>query len=231
MIFITGDTHRMKDIKKLNTDSFPEQLLLTRDDYVIIAGDFGAIWSGDELDEEALNYHNNKKYTTLFIAGNHENYDLLNKYPVEEWHGGKIHRIRENVLHLMNGQIFTIEGKKFFVMGGATSVDKMLREVGVSWWPEEEPSDEEYIEASNNLIANSNTVDYIITHTCPEKVRKHAFQVYNDFIEYSSRVEQFLDIIIDNVDYKKWYAGHIHIDREFPDYKLRILYNSIIKLK
>ena len=39
--------------------------------------------------------------------------------PVAEWHGGKVHRIRPHVLHLMRGQIFELEGCRFFTMGGA----------------------------------------------------------------------------------------------------------------
>lgn len=32
---------------------------------------------------------NDRPFTTLFVDGNHENFDLLNAYPVENWHGGK----------------------------------------------------------------------------------------------------------------------------------------------
>ncbi len=43
MIYITGDTHG--DFKRrFNTDSFPEQKSMTKDDYLIICGDFGGIW-------------------------------------------------------------------------------------------------------------------------------------------------------------------------------------------
>ncbi len=230
MIFITGDTHRMKDTAKLDIANFPEQEKLTRNDYLIIAGDFGAVWTGDLQDVECVMYHENKPYTTLFVSGNHENYDLLSAYPVEEWHGGKIHRINDHVIHLMNGQIYEIEGKTFFVMGGATSVDRMFRTEGVSWWPQEEPSGAEMMEAAKNLVAHENKVDYIISHTIPEKLRKTVFDVYDDFIDYSSEVEKYLDIILENVEYTKWFGAHIHIDREFPEYKLRVLYQGIVKI-
>ena len=49
-----------------------------------------------------------------------------------------------------------------------------------------------------------------------------------DFIDYDSAVERFLDMIVEEVDYKKWFAGHIHIDREIPDWDIRILYNSVV---
>jgi hypothetical protein len=42
---------------------------------------------------------------------------------VENWHGGKVQAIRKNVLHLMRGQIYEIEGQTFFIMGGAACHD------------------------------------------------------------------------------------------------------------
>ena len=41
MIYVTGDTHANIDIEKLNTTKFPQQKTLTKDDYLIICGDFG----------------------------------------------------------------------------------------------------------------------------------------------------------------------------------------------
>lgn len=49
MIYITGDTHRHIDIQKL-IDFNSQNPNLTRDDYVIICGDFGGV-----LDEATLN--------------------------------------------------------------------------------------------------------------------------------------------------------------------------------
>lgn len=43
MIFITGDVHGEIDIHKLNTKNFPIQRELTKDDYVMVAGDFGLV--------------------------------------------------------------------------------------------------------------------------------------------------------------------------------------------
>ena len=60
----------------------------------------------------------------MFVDGNHENYTrLYNDYPVEEWNGGKVHRIRDSVIHLMRGEIYDIDNKKIFVFGGAFSHD------------------------------------------------------------------------------------------------------------
>ena len=39
MIYVTGDTHA--DFRRFSTREFPEQKELTKDDFVIICGDFG----------------------------------------------------------------------------------------------------------------------------------------------------------------------------------------------
>lgn len=227
MIFITGDTHRRLDIKKLDGKQFPEQFRMNRDDYVIITGDFGGVWTGKSSDDEILDWHEKKPYTTLFVGGNHENYDALNSFSVTIWKKGRVHRIRDHVLHLMNGQIFELENHTFFVMGGATSSDKMFRTEHETWWPQEEPSDEELREASNNLFRCGMRVDYILTHTIPDSVKRQVFGSLPGFLKYESRVERFLDEVIDRVEYRKWYSGHFHIDRELTDYRLQILYNQV----
>lgn len=42
MIFVTGDCP--SEFQKFSTASFPEQKEMTKDDIVIICGDFGAVW-------------------------------------------------------------------------------------------------------------------------------------------------------------------------------------------
>lgn len=124
MIYITGDCHA--DYARFNAENFPEQSEMTKNDYVIICGDFGGVWNIDaESPREKwwMDWLENKPFTTLFVDGNHENFDRLYTYPVEEWNGGKVHKIRPSVIHLMRGQVFTIEGKKIFTFGGAGSHD------------------------------------------------------------------------------------------------------------
>ena len=124
MIYITGDCHA--DFSRLSTDNFPEQKEMTKDDYVIICGDFGGVWNKDTENPREkwdMEWLDSKPFTTLFVDGNHENFDRLYAYPVEEWHGGKVHKIRDSVIHLMRGQIFEIDGRSFFTFGGASSHD------------------------------------------------------------------------------------------------------------
>ena len=46
MIFITGDCHG--NFERFNPSIFPEQKEMTKEDYVIICGDFGGVWHKDE---------------------------------------------------------------------------------------------------------------------------------------------------------------------------------------
>lgn len=120
-IFITGDAHG--EITKFSSKRFIQQKELTKSDYVIVLGDFGMLWSGDKSDKYKLDWLESKNFTTLFIDGNHENFDLINEYPTVEWNGGKVHMIRPSVIHLCRGQVFNLQGKKFFTFGGAESHD------------------------------------------------------------------------------------------------------------
>ena len=67
MIYITGDTHA--DFTRFSTDKFPIQKEMTKNDYVIICGDFGEIWNylvESTYEKYLLNWLNEKKFTTLF---------------------------------------------------------------------------------------------------------------------------------------------------------------------
>ena len=124
MIYITGDCHG--DFKRFNTRNFPEQKEMTKKDFMIVCGDFGGVWNKKEESKQeikTLDWLEEKPFTTLFVDGNHENFDRLKEYPEERWNGGKVHRIRPSVFHLMRGQVFQLNEKKIFVFGGASSHD------------------------------------------------------------------------------------------------------------
>lgn len=123
MIYITGDLHGSS--KRFTTENFPQGETLTRDDYVIVCGDFGMLWKQKESKEERmwLNWLNNKPFTTLFVDGNHENFNRLNAFPVETWHGGKVHFVKDHIIHLMRGEMFDLNGFSVFAFGGARSHD------------------------------------------------------------------------------------------------------------
>ena len=48
---------------------------------------------------------------------------MLAELPTKEWHGGTAQFVRPSVIHLLRGQIYDIQGKTFFTMGGGSSHD------------------------------------------------------------------------------------------------------------
>lgn len=236
MIYITGDTHNSYDGNKLFT--FPRMISskLTRDDYVIVCGDFGYVWFGDGRDDTALDRLEKKlPYTLLFIDGNHENFNVLNdveKYPLTSMFGGTVQRIRPHIIHLMRGEIYEIEGKTFFTMGGAASQDKMYRTEGISWWPQEIPSPQEIDHAEKTLNAHDRKVDYILTHCMPTTCMFYA--AHNNLIPHlmepkDDAITEYLDSVMATVCYKHWFCGHYHTYREIPCHKLTALYHDFIR--
>jgi hypothetical protein len=145
-------------------------LKLTENDKVIICGHFGLPWYRDKEEECCLDWLEAKPFEILFVDGNHENFDLLYKLPVEERYGGKVRKLRKNIFHLMRGEVYEIEGKVFFAFGGATSFDKYMREEHVDWWEEEIFSEAEKLNAIRNLERMRNKVDCVITHTVPRRL-------------------------------------------------------------
>ena len=214
LVVATGDVHE-----------------LDKEDTLIVLGDFGFIWRLDTQDvmEELSEVAKKCPCQIAFLDGNHENFDRLYEYPVEEWNGGKIHRIAKNIIHLMRGQVFEIDGKTIFTFGGAISVDRVYRKEHISWWKEEMPTEEDLEEAKRNLERYNNEVDYIITHTCDTSVFKDPAIYYfgNKFEIFSDN--KMLDYFEQNVKYKHWYFGHYHFDYHFHD-KKTVLYNMVVEI-
>ena len=185
-----------------------------------------------------MSWFENKPFTTLFVDGNHENFDRLGSYPVEEWNGGKVHKINQSVIHLMRGQVYEIDGKKIFTFGGAQSHDtqggvldrddpnyrKKVRDLDrnwipyrinhLSWWKEELPSGEEMQEALINLAKYDYEVDYIITHYCYSDTQD---MIGGQGLYKKNILTEFLNRIKTEVEYKKWYFGHYHMDFNVTD--------------
>ena len=225
MIYVTGDLHGGIDIHKLSMKEFPQQEEMTKQDYVIVLGDFGLIWNNEREELFWRDWLLQRNFTTLFIDGNHENFDLLNKYPVELWNGGKIQKINDSIFRLMRGQIFRICDKKFFTMGGASSIDKHNRIDGLSWWKEEIPNDEEFHEAIINLDKYNDSVDFILSHTCTNEISEQI--VYH---HTKDKLTNFFSHYIEpTVNYNHWYFGHLHDDIEIDD-RHTLLYDKIIKI-
>lgn len=221
-VYVTGDTHCPIDIRKLQPGEFPQGQRLTKDDYVVICGDSGFVWfDRDVEDVRWQQWCVDQPWTTLFVDGNHENHARLASMPVESWHGGHVHRINDSLLHLMRGEVFEIAGNTVFVMGGGTSIDADRRRPYRSWWPEEMPGIDEYLNAERNLRSCGWRVDYILTHEAPTSLLASMGQGFR-----YDQLTRFLDLVDRRVTFKHWYFGHYHLDRDL-DARHTVLFRDI----
>lgn len=247
MIFATGDTHG--NFQRFKSEYFPEQANMTRSDYVIICGDFGGVWDGSRQEEKLLDKLEQFPFKTLFVDGNHENFDRLMEYPIEEWHRGKVHFIRPHVIHLMRGQVFEIDGYTFFTMGGAQSHDIAngildpaapdferqffhMRRKGLrfrvnhqSWWELELPNDVEYEEAIRNLERNNYAVDYVVTHCAPSSI----VDTLSSGGYGHDRLTDFLEKVKEKSRFHYWLFGHYH-DNKIIDARHVLLWEQIVRI-
>ena len=250
MVYLTGDIHG--NPRRFKVENFPDQKEMTKDDFVIILGDFGLVWSGSDEENYWLDWLNDKPFTTLFVDGNHENFEMLYKYPVIDFHGGKVHKIRNSVFHLMRGYVFDFCGKSFFAFGGAKSHDiqdgiidpydykdnpdemsriiyqwysegKMFRVNHVSWWEEELPTDEEMERGRDQLEKNNWEVDFVISHCLPQFVASVLGYREPDVLT------NYFNDIAEKCNFEKWYGGHYHTERQiFGQYVIQ--YESITRI-
>ena len=250
MIYVTGDTHGQW-MHRLSMASFPEQRDMTREDYVIILGDFG-IWDGSRREKHDLDWLDSRAFTTLFVAGNHSNYDILDSLPVEEWHGGKVNFVRPSVIHLMRGQVYEIDQLKFFAFGGASSHDisagilepedphfkekkkrldqdpfALYRIHHVSWWERELPSQMEMSEGVENLRKNGNKVDYILTHSPCTSIM---MQMGGSGLYKRDVLTDYFQKIKENVEFRHWLFGHMHVNQTFSWERSSCLYEQILRI-
>jgi len=232
MILGTGDLHRQIDLYRLSSLNFPFGKKLTKKDYLIIAGDFGLVWDASEGELRLRKWLEDKPWTTLFVDGNHENFDLLDKYPISEMFGGEVSIISPSIIWLRRGQIFEIDYTKIFTFGGAFSIDIYTRLPGRSWWPQEIPNQTEYNTAIKNLEKNNWEVDYVITHTCPyHEVDSFTYMYIDNKVKIDKKEDRatyMLQDIKDKLKFKKWYFGHFHVNKEIG--RFHCLYYDIVQL-
>ena len=230
-IFVTGDIHASYDIAKLSESCF-DTAGLTKDDYVIICGDFGLVWNNSASEQYWLRWLDARPFTTLFVDGNHEGFSLLNSLLETTWNGGAVHQVATSVLHLKRGQLFNIDGCRIFTMGGATSseYDRTHRIQGKTWFTEEIPNEQERTTALETLDAANWDCDFVITHCAPSSSAQGISEHTNRLeIHPMDEYTDWLQTIQNRLTYRHWFCGHYHIDTQIQD-KTTALYNRIAVL-
>ena len=155
-----------------------------------------------------------------------------------------------SVLLLERGQVFDLNGKQIFTMGGASSHDiqggilepddplfllkfHALEARGTpfrvnhrSWWKEELPGPEEYLEARRNLDRAGWEVDYIITHCAPTSIQ-------NELLRKRSKPDEltdFLEEVRQRCRFRYHFFGHYHGDGIIQK-RFVMLHKQILRLK
>lgn len=212
MTYITGDIHG----SAIKIMDFCRKMKLTENDTIIILGDVGANYYGDEVDDYLKTRLSVLKPTIFCIHGNHEQRpEAVGGYELKSWCGGKVWVQKEypKLLFAKDGEVFNIEGLRYLVIGGAYSVDKYYRLArGYGWWADEQPSAE--IRADVERAVAAGNFDVILSHTCPYKYRP--IEMFLSGINQSSvddSTERWLDEIEEKADYKAWFCGHWHTDK------------------
>lgn len=101
----------------------------------------------------------------------------------------------------------TVKDEVCFI-GGGLSIDRQWRIEGVSWWPDEELSVNQLLDAVDGFLGLTPSV--MITHDCPETVANIIGRENGYKLEYPSRTRRAFDSMFHMHQPKLWIFGHWH---------------------
>ena len=241
--FITGDKHRHFDRVK----EFCREINTRRKDVLIILGDAGFNYYDDKRDDDLKKEISALNITLFCLHGNKENRPQnVGTYGIRSFCGGKVYYEPKypNIYFAIDGEIYTFEGKKYMVVGGAHSVDKMrCLEEGTPFWYDEMPDDTVKATVELNLQKEENKIYGIMTHTCPidylptemfmstrqnasikRKPRKaKSKKLFKPDIDRSTEI--WLGELEKKLDYEVWFCGHYHVDKQID--KVQMMWRDI----
>ena len=221
MIYFTGDIHG--DAERLSKNALS---MMENGDTLIICGDFGFLWDNDRQEQKALKALAKRKYNICFVDGMHENFDILNSYPVVTWNGGKAHKISDNIYHLMRGELFTIEDKTVFAMGGGEDPEMELDENDDVTLHKEIPTSQEMMHGIAAMESCQYKVDYIVTHEPPAKTRDFLLLSSNKSLRVTS-LGAYFDALAQQAHFGKWFFGSMHVDRFISGNQIALFRNIV----
>jgi len=222
-ILLSGDFHggvrgEIDIITKESLLSCYEKELYDTINYHIILGDAGFLWPKYEnMDKENFKVLSKRKFPILCVMGNHEPIYGRNDLPEEDIGIGEkvivVNKKNPFVAYFKRGKIYTIDGYKILVLGGALSTDKDRRVEGESWWKEEYWSDTEIKEAFE-LLEKEKKFDFVISHTGPYKINWElaAKGVPNRHGKMEDKVGELNERIDNKIKHRAWFCGHWHYD-------------------
>jgi len=230
--FITGDKHR--NFEKVK--QFCRHMNTRKQDVLIILGDSGFNYYNDYRDDKLKKEVSNLNITLFCLHGNKENRPQnVSTYGIRNFCGGKVYYEPRypNIFFAIDGEVYTFDGKKYMVVGGAHSVDKIrCLEEGKPFWEDEMPDESTKKKVEKRLSVENNRIYGMLTHTCPigylptemflstrqnadVKRKPRSTKTKNSFKPDIDRsTEEWLGKLEQQINYKVWYCGHYHIDKQ-----------------
>jgi hypothetical protein len=225
-ILFSGDFHAnaVNELNHITKDALLKQfgkVKYNKIKYHIILGDGGFLWPKNRNIDTA-NYcaFAYRPFPVLCVVGNHEPILGMRDLPETDIGIGEtVYQINSTplVAYLKRGKIYTIDGFKFLVLGGALSIDLDRRIPGISWWKEEYWSDEEKKDIFK-LLKKDNSFDYVLAHTGPDSINKKTFSAFMlHSPKFNDEVAELNDKIDEKIVCKQWWCGHWHRDGYYFD--------------
>lgn len=267
-VLLSGDLHG-KPIERFSFSKYPYLRELNKNDIVFILGDFGLPWGVENPAREQcwkqedlyyLNWLSEKPWTTIALAGNHDDRCAISAMPEVELFGGIAKQMLtdgrkyNNIYYVENPTAMKIDGVKYLLIPGARShdisdgildpgdpriarwrhSDKMFRIRDYEWW-DDEPVD---IAATTELLwtlGEDYIPDYILTHEAPFNyiAKWDAMAQLSVQMEGTNNEEKYLSELAEkylNRDQTIWFHGHHHLDRGWTQ-DCRCLYYSILEIE
>lgn len=233
-IFLTGDKH-LRDLVDLY--DFTLRADTSCNDLLVILGDVGLNFyhQNHQKTIKMKEFLKQLPITLLCLRGNHEARPstLANMHwerPFDDGSGPvMVEEGYPNIYYVPDPcAIYFINGKSFFCVNGAYSVDKWYRLANhYTWFEDEQLSDGEMKIVEKRFARQYKKFDYILTHTCPYEWRpRHLFLSYVDQSTVDNTMEHFFSKIKEEISFKKWYFGHYHADWDVPGEPAKMLYKS-----
>ncbi len=241
--YITGDKHRnFEQVKR-----FCREVNTRRKDVLIVLGDAGFNYYDDIRDDKLKAEMSALNITLFCLHGNKENRPQnIETYGVRSFCGGKVYYEPKypNIYFAIDGEVYTFDGRKYMVVGGAHSVDKQkCLEESLPYWDDEMPNEEIKRRVEARLALEGDQVYGMLTHTCPidylptemfvstrqsaqlkrngrKRVSKRAFTP-----DIDRSTEVWLGELEGKIRYMEWFCGHYHIDKQLD--KIFMMYQEI----
>jgi len=202
---VTGDIH-------MEFGQFNSFLNRKRPEITFCCGDFGywprEVWKSKKYTANGVQRIKIKPLQpkvpegclVFWCDGNHEDHQELRLRKTDELWPGVHYMPRGSVLEIP-------DGRKVMFMGGAESVDKASRTIGIDWFPDEVIS-----HADVMGLDYEGDVDIVVSHTCPREFDLEMVDKHEMYIRDCSRMA--LSYVLHKYMPKLWYFGHWHIHKK-----------------